>query len=116
MSAPWWPMVEPPAVRPSTKGEFPVEPIELRQHTRLPSGIYPEPSDAEIDAEPFADDPVCSAGVKGCNDWHGPLSPKPSDEEGSRCALCGVPVRYGSRCRAHYGVYPEPTGSEADRG
>lgn len=36
---------------------------------------------------------------------------EPSDEEGSHCALCGVPVRYGSRCPAHYGVYPEPGNS-----
>lgn len=42
--------------------------------------------------------------------------PEPSNEEGNRCALCGVPVRYGTRCPAHYGVYPKPTDSEADRG
>lgn len=34
-------MAAPPAVRLSTKGEFPVEPIELRQATRAPSGVYP---------------------------------------------------------------------------
>ena len=33
----------------------------------------------------------------GCTDWC------------NHCAICGVGILFGARCRDHYGYYPEET-------
>lgn len=45
----------------------------------LKSAVAAELQRRHPEIEVFSEDPVCSLGVQGCNDWHGQVDPKPTD-------------------------------------